>query len=55
MLVGITLPLWAVNFSTKAAASAPIGTLDIIAATLCVCGITIGFFADTQLYNYCTW
>jgi steroid 5-alpha reductase family enzyme len=51
MLVGITLPLWAVNLSTI---KSSFSIIDVIATIGCVAGIVIAYFADTQLYNFMT-
>jgi steroid 5-alpha reductase family enzyme len=48
MLVGITLPLWAVNFHH----GPRFGTVDIVATALCLTGMTISYFADTQLREF---
>lgn len=49
MLVGICLPLWAVNFDF---ASTPIGPLDYIAMVGAVVGLMTAYVADTQLRNF---
>eukprot|EP00735_Rhodelphis_limneticus_P011110 TRINITY_DN4169_c0_g1::TRINITY_DN4169_c0_g1_i1::g.2153::m.2153 TRINITY_DN4169_c0_g1::TRINITY_DN4169_c0_g1_i1::g.2153 ORF type:complete len:326 (-),score=39.16,sp/O74507/YJD4_SCHPO/23.21/7e-07,DUF1295/PF06966.7/3.8e-58,PEMT/PF04191.8/1.8e+03,PEMT/PF04191.8/2e+03,PEMT/PF04191.8/1.1e-05,Steroid_dh/PF02544.11/1.7e+03,Steroid_dh/PF02544.11/0.0023,ICMT/PF04140.9/0.03 TRINITY_DN4169_c0_g1_i1:302-1279(-) len=46
-LVGITLPVLAVHQSNQ-----PWGLLDTVATVLCLAGITIAYFADTQLRNF---
>eukprot|EP00931_Biecheleriopsis_adriatica_P051418 TRINITY_DN29818_c0_g1_i1.p1 TRINITY_DN29818_c0_g1~~TRINITY_DN29818_c0_g1_i1.p1 ORF type:complete len:373 (-),score=48.48 TRINITY_DN29818_c0_g1_i1:177-1247(-) len=48
MFVGMTLPLWPV----MKAGAPPLGMLDLVAVTCCIAGITIGMFADNQLYDY---
>ena len=45
--MGITLPFWAV-YSSRA----PFGLLDILACVLCLSGIALAYFADTQLYEF---
>lgn len=47
LLVGITLPFYAIFSSTLAT-----NAWDILAAFVCLVGITIGYFADTQLYVF---
>ena len=51
MLLGITLPLWAIHFAD--AASTPFGTaVDIGATVLCCAGLLCAHFADTQLAEF---
>ena len=50
MIVGISLPLYSIHFGKDA--SLPWGLLDTIATILCICGILIAYFADTQLREY---
>jgi len=47
MLIGISLPAFSVHRS-----SAPFHPLDLVAIVLCITGLTIAYFADTQLYEY---
>ncbi|MCA9619814.1 MAG: DUF1295 domain-containing protein [Myxococcales bacterium] len=47
MLVGLTLPLWAIAFHP-----APFGLLDGICGALALTGIVIAHLADTQLHAY---
>lgn len=49
MLVGVCLPLWAINFD---AAKTPFGPFDYLATVLCIAGLTIAYFADTQLREF---
>ena len=50
MLVGISLPLYSVCFSSEA--EKPLGVLDCVATVLCLLGLTIAYFADNQLRAY---
>ena len=52
MLVGITLPLYAVHFSSDAMLS--FNALDLLATVGCIAGIYIAHCADTQLHEYVT-
>lgn len=47
MLIGLTLPLYAVHTSTK-----PFNWIDGAAAALCLIGISTGFRADNELHLY---
>lgn len=47
MLVGITLPLYTVNFVDK-----PWGALDSLSTVLCLTGIGIAWIADNQLFEF---
>jgi steroid 5-alpha reductase family enzyme len=49
MLVGVCLPLWAINFD---GAKTPFGPLDFLATILCIAGLMIAYFADTQLREF---
>jgi len=53
MLVGLTLPCWAVHFSTPYV-TGTWGTLDTFATTMCLAGITLAHHADTSLHQFCT-
>ncbi|KAF8379850.1 hypothetical protein HHK36_029299 [Tetracentron sinense] len=46
-LIGICLPMYAVYSIEK-----PWSTWDSIATTICICGIVIAYFADTQLHEF---
>lgn len=50
MLLGITLPIWAVNFGADA--MRPFNMLDIIAFTGCILSIILARVADYQLRNF---
>lgn len=45
--MGICLPLYIVHSVDK-----PLTFLDFVAITICLCGITIAFYADTELHNF---
>lgn len=47
MLVGLTLPYWAIQTTAR-----PFGGADIAIAATAVAGIAIAYFADTQLARY---
>ncbi|KAK8946124.1 hypothetical protein KSP40_PGU006467 [Platanthera guangdongensis] len=47
LLIGICLPMYAIHSSKK-----PWGFWDFIATSACFSGISIAFFADTQLNNF---
>ncbi|XP_039008345.1 uncharacterized protein C594.04c-like isoform X2 [Hibiscus syriacus] len=49
LLIGICLPLYVVHSVDK-----PLNIWDVVAAGVCLCGITIAYFADTQLHNFVT-
>eukprot|EP00611_Tribonema_gayanum_P006867 TRINITY_DN16213_c0_g1_i4.p1 TRINITY_DN16213_c0_g1~~TRINITY_DN16213_c0_g1_i4.p1 ORF type:complete len:371 (+),score=125.49 TRINITY_DN16213_c0_g1_i4:40-1113(+) len=51
MLVGITLPLYALHF--PAAPPPPLGAADATLLAAAACALTIAYFADTQLYEFC--
>ncbi|XP_058086197.1 uncharacterized protein C594.04c-like [Magnolia sinica] len=46
-LIGICLPMYAVHSSEK-----PWNAWDTIAAIVCLSGVIIAYFADTQLFNF---
>ncbi|MBA0636116.1 hypothetical protein Godav_029097, partial [Gossypium davidsonii] len=48
-LIGICLPLYVVHSVDK-----PMNIWDLVAAGVCLCGIVIAYFADTQLHNFVT-
>ncbi|CAA6656434.1 unnamed protein product [Spirodela intermedia] len=48
-LIGICLPMYAVHSSNR-----PWGAWDSLAAAVCIAGITIAYFADTQLHRFVT-
>jgi len=50
MLVGVTLPLWAIHFAPGAVE--PFGNIDTIANLLCITGIIVAYQADTELYDF---
>ena len=50
MLLGITLPIWAVNFGADA--MRPFNMLDIIAFIGCILSIILARVADYQLRNF---
>lgn len=52
MLVGITLPLWAINLHPNFDGAVPLGFIDVIATVGCILGIIIAYFADTQLRQF---
>ena len=52
MLVGVTLPYWAINFSDHAQGLG-ISIADIFLLLLGLTGITIASIADNQLYEFC--
>ncbi|KAK8944841.1 hypothetical protein KSP39_PZI007705 [Platanthera zijinensis] len=47
LLIGICLPMYAIHSSKK-----PWGFWDFIATSACFSGISVAFFADTQLNNF---
>lgn len=47
MLVGITLPLYIINFYPS-----PWKALDTLAVVLCFTGVVVAWIADNQLHNY---
>ncbi|KAE8697991.1 hypothetical protein F3Y22_tig00110607pilonHSYRG00235 [Hibiscus syriacus] len=47
LLIGICLPLYVVHSVDK-----PLNIWDFVAAGVCLCGIVIGYLADTQLHNF---
>ncbi|GAB5364304.1 hypothetical protein AAMO2058_000958000 [Amorphochlora amoebiformis] len=51
MLVGLTLPFYAVHFFPKSSPP-PLGALDLLASTLCLTGIGIAFVSDNQLHKF---
>ncbi|KAJ6807992.1 uncharacterized protein M6B38_171520 [Iris pallida] len=46
-LIGICLPMYAIHSSNK-----PWDSWDSIATVVCIAGIVIAYFADTQLHNF---
>ncbi|KAK8321984.1 hypothetical protein V6Z12_A12G136500 [Gossypium hirsutum] len=48
-LIGICLPLYVVHSVDK-----PLNLWDFVAASVCLCGIVIAYFADTQLHDFVT-
>ncbi|KAI4329004.1 hypothetical protein L6164_021311 [Bauhinia variegata] len=46
-LIGLSLPLYVVHSVNQ-----PLGIWDLIAFVVCVCGIVVAYFADTQLYDF---
>ncbi|GLT34259.1 hypothetical protein SLA2020_087830 [Shorea laevis] len=48
-LIGVCLPLYAVHAVDK-----PLDIWDFVAAAVCLCGIVIAYFADTQLHDFVT-
>ncbi|MBA0863627.1 hypothetical protein Goshw_023762 [Gossypium schwendimanii] len=48
-LIGICLPLYVVHSVDK-----PLNMWDFVAASVCLCGIVIAYFADTQLHDFVT-
>lgn len=48
-LFGICLPLYVVHSVDE-----PMNIWDLVAAGVCLCGIVIAYFADTQLHNFVT-
>eukprot|EP01088_Endostelium_zonatum_P009147 TRINITY_DN2234_c0_g2_i1.p1 TRINITY_DN2234_c0_g2~~TRINITY_DN2234_c0_g2_i1.p1 ORF type:complete len:345 (+),score=43.67 TRINITY_DN2234_c0_g2_i1:65-1099(+) len=48
---GLTLPMWAVNLSPSAR-DRPFGVIDVILIVTALIGITVAYFADTQLRNF---
>ncbi|GKU98370.1 hypothetical protein SLEP1_g11382 [Rubroshorea leprosula] len=48
-LIGVCLPLYAVHAVDK-----PLNLSDFVAAAVCLCGIVIAYFADTQLHDFVT-
>lgn len=49
LLIGISLPLYAIHSVDN-----PLNIWDFVAAGVCLCGIIIAYFADTQLHNFAT-
>ena len=58
MLVGLTLPIWALHFPpapslrTEQGYYADIRAADVIIIALCVTGIAFAAVADTQLHDF---
>ncbi|KAK8693686.1 hypothetical protein V6N13_071258 [Hibiscus sabdariffa] len=48
-LIGICLPLYVVHSVDK-----PLSMWDFVAVGICLCGIAIAYFADTQLHHFMT-
>jgi steroid 5-alpha reductase family enzyme len=46
-LIGLSLPLYIVHFVNK-----PLSILDLVAIVVCLSGIVIAYFADTQLHDF---
>ncbi|MED6217929.1 hypothetical protein PIB30_022220 [Stylosanthes scabra] len=46
-LIALSLPLYIVHSVNK-----PLSIWDLVAIVVCVCGIVIAYFADTQLYDF---
>lgn len=51
MLIGICMPLYAVNFDSRK----PWNLLDTLSVFLCLVGIVIAYFSDTQLHEFVTY
>ncbi|GKV49425.1 hypothetical protein SLEP1_g56175 [Rubroshorea leprosula] len=47
--IGVCLPLYAVHVVDK-----PLNVWHFVAAAVCLCGIVIAYFADTQLHDFVT-
>ena len=52
MLVGVTLPLWAIHFGPNCTVAFSIE--DVIANCLCTIGIVVAYIADTELFEFMT-
>jgi steroid 5-alpha reductase family enzyme len=50
MLVGLTLPLWAVHFGADT--TGEWGVIDMCANFLCIIGIVVAYVADTELREF---
>ncbi|XP_041001535.1 uncharacterized protein C594.04c-like [Juglans microcarpa x Juglans regia] len=48
-LIGVSLPLYVVHSINK-----PLNIWDFIAVIVCVCGIIVAYYADTQLHEFVT-
>ncbi|KAL5792102.1 hypothetical protein ACOSP7_000696 [Xanthoceras sorbifolium] len=48
-LFGVCLPLYAVHLVDK-----PLNMWDFVAVVICLCGIVVAYFADTQLHQFVT-
>lgn len=46
-LIGLSLPLYVVHFVNK-----PLSILDLVAIVVCLSGIVIAYFSDTQLHDF---
>lgn len=46
-LIALSLPLYAVHTVNQ-----PLNMWDLVATVVCLCGIVIAYFADTQLYEF---
>ncbi|KAK2993128.1 hypothetical protein RJ640_006815 [Escallonia rubra] len=46
-LIGVSLPLYVVHSVDQ-----PWNTWDFVAISVCVCGIVVAYYADTQLYDF---
>jgi len=53
MLIGITLPLWAINLHpSNDSVFVPLGVIDVLAFGGCIAGLVIAYIADTQLSQF---
>ncbi|KAJ4747312.1 3-oxo-5-alpha-steroid 4-dehydrogenase (DUF1295) [Rhynchospora pubera] len=48
-IIGICLPMFAIHASDQ-----PCGIYDLVALVTCITGITVAYFADTQLHEFVT-